>query len=237
MRVGQLWSWIYARGAGSFEDMSDVSKELRATLARAYCAGAAGDRHRAGVGRRHAQVAAAAAHPRAREARAGDRDGLHPRGRPRHAVHLEPGRLHAHLLVLPHRHAAAGAQPRGRGDRRPDPARPRPHRRLAGRRRRRRTARSLPASGAQDHQRRADGHGRAALQFRQRARCHGRCRRRRRPRHVEAAHHAVDQRRGAADPALGRGGRHHARHLAARGAATSCATSWCRSTASIRLPS
>ena len=36
MRVGQLWSWIYARGATSFEDMSDVSKELRAGLARAY---------------------------------------------------------------------------------------------------------------------------------------------------------------------------------------------------------
>jgi 23S rRNA (adenine2503-C2)-methyltransferase len=36
MRVGQLWSWIYARGATSFEDMSDVSKDLRATLARTY---------------------------------------------------------------------------------------------------------------------------------------------------------------------------------------------------------
>ena len=36
MRVGQLWSWIYARGARSFEEMSDVSKELRAALASAY---------------------------------------------------------------------------------------------------------------------------------------------------------------------------------------------------------
>jgi 23S rRNA (adenine2503-C2)-methyltransferase len=36
MRVGQLWSWIYARGARSFADMSDVSKELRAALAAAY---------------------------------------------------------------------------------------------------------------------------------------------------------------------------------------------------------
>ena len=36
MRVGQLWSWLYVRGARSFEDMSDVSKDLRATLARAY---------------------------------------------------------------------------------------------------------------------------------------------------------------------------------------------------------
>jgi 23S rRNA (adenine2503-C2)-methyltransferase len=36
MRVGQLWSWIYARGATSFETMSDVSKDLRATLAKSY---------------------------------------------------------------------------------------------------------------------------------------------------------------------------------------------------------
>jgi 23S rRNA (adenine2503-C2)-methyltransferase len=36
MRVGQLWSWIYARGATSFAQMSDVSKELRAKLADAY---------------------------------------------------------------------------------------------------------------------------------------------------------------------------------------------------------
>jgi len=36
MRVAQLWSWIYARGAGSFEEMSDVSKALRTRLAAAY---------------------------------------------------------------------------------------------------------------------------------------------------------------------------------------------------------
>ena len=160
-------------------------------------------------------MAAAACQARPRGARARDRDGLHPRGRPRHAVHLEPGRLHAHLHVLPHRHAAAGAQPGAGRDRRPDPAGARPHRRLAGR--------VPPADGrlhprhrAQDHQHRADGHGRAALQFRQRKRCHGGRRRRRRPRHVEAAHHALHQRRRAGDPALGRGGRHHAGDLAAR---------------------
>src|SRR5262245_46340863 len=36
MRVGQLWSWLYARGATSFEAMSDVSKDLRTALAAAY---------------------------------------------------------------------------------------------------------------------------------------------------------------------------------------------------------
>jgi len=36
MRVGQLWSWLYVRGATAFEEMSDVSKELRAALGQAY---------------------------------------------------------------------------------------------------------------------------------------------------------------------------------------------------------
>ena len=36
MRVGQLWSWIYVRGVTAFEDMSDVSKDLRGRLADVY---------------------------------------------------------------------------------------------------------------------------------------------------------------------------------------------------------
>jgi 23S rRNA (adenine2503-C2)-methyltransferase len=36
MRVSQLWSWIYVRGVTAFEHMTDVSKELRGKLARAY---------------------------------------------------------------------------------------------------------------------------------------------------------------------------------------------------------
>jgi 23S rRNA (adenine2503-C2)-methyltransferase len=36
MRVGQLWSWLYVRGARTFEEMSDVSKGLRSALASAY---------------------------------------------------------------------------------------------------------------------------------------------------------------------------------------------------------
>ncbi len=36
MRANQLWSWIYARGARSFDEMTDVSKELRAKLAASY---------------------------------------------------------------------------------------------------------------------------------------------------------------------------------------------------------
>lgn len=36
MRVNQLWSWMYVRGVTRFEDMSDISKDLRARLADAF---------------------------------------------------------------------------------------------------------------------------------------------------------------------------------------------------------
>jgi 23S rRNA (adenine2503-C2)-methyltransferase len=36
MRVAQLWGWLYVRGVTSFDQMSDVSKDLRARLAGAY---------------------------------------------------------------------------------------------------------------------------------------------------------------------------------------------------------
>jgi 23S rRNA (adenine2503-C2)-methyltransferase len=36
MRVAQLWSWIYARGVTQFDDMSDVSKDLRKSLGDLY---------------------------------------------------------------------------------------------------------------------------------------------------------------------------------------------------------
>ena len=62
-----------------------------------------------------------------------------PEAGARHAVHIEPGRLHAELHVLPYGHAAPRAQPHRPGDRRPDPAGARPHRRLAGRGARRAT--------------------------------------------------------------------------------------------------
>jgi 23S rRNA (adenine2503-C2)-methyltransferase len=36
MRVNQLWSWIYVRGISSFDEMTDVSKTLRAILMDAH---------------------------------------------------------------------------------------------------------------------------------------------------------------------------------------------------------
>jgi 23S rRNA (adenine2503-C2)-methyltransferase len=36
MRVQQIWHWLYVRGAQSFDEMTTLSKELRATLARHF---------------------------------------------------------------------------------------------------------------------------------------------------------------------------------------------------------
>jgi len=36
MRVAQLWSWIYVRGVTSFDQMTDISKDLRTRLDAAY---------------------------------------------------------------------------------------------------------------------------------------------------------------------------------------------------------
>ena len=112
MRVQQLWHWLYVRGVSDFADMFNISKDLRAEL----------DRH------------FTIARPEIVEEQIstdGTRKWLFrfpPRGAGR-PVEIEtvyipeegrgtlcissPGRLHADLLVLPHRHAEAGAQPDG----------------------------------------------------------------------------------------------------------------------------
>jgi hypothetical protein len=36
MRVAQLWHWIYVRGFTTFDEMTDVSKQLRAELAESF---------------------------------------------------------------------------------------------------------------------------------------------------------------------------------------------------------
>ena len=113
----QIWHWLYLRGVTDFSAMTNMSKGAARRSRRPLHAGAARDRHRAGLRGRHAQVAPALSAAR-RRAAGRDRDGLHPRGGARHALRLQPGRLHADLHLLPYRHAEAGAQPDGGGDRR-----------------------------------------------------------------------------------------------------------------------
>ena len=70
MRVAQLWHWIYLRGATHFDEMTNVGKGLRATLADAYTLDRPEVVVRAGVEGRHPQVAHAHAVHRARSTRA-----------------------------------------------------------------------------------------------------------------------------------------------------------------------
>src|SRR5215468_2291136 len=36
MRVQQLWHWMYFRGAGNFDEMTSISKDTRADLAKHF---------------------------------------------------------------------------------------------------------------------------------------------------------------------------------------------------------
>ena len=125
MRVQQLWHWIYVRGVQSFDEMTTISKEMRAQL----------DQHFT-VARPEVvaeQISSDGTRKWLLRLPSGDSvEKAHevecvyiPGNRPRHAVRLLPGRLHAELLVLPHRHAAAGAQSHRGRNRRPDHGRAR----------------------------------------------------------------------------------------------------------------
>ena len=148
MRVQQLWNWIYVRGVTRFDAMTSVSKELRAALEARFTL-------------ERPEVVAEQVSVDGTRKWLLRLPGEHAGERPHEVecvyipdagratlVRLEPGRLHAHLLVLPHRHAAPGAQPHARRDRRPGDGRARPARRLAGRRRRPRARSSRPTAGA-----------------------------------------------------------------------------------------
>ncbi len=113
-------------------------------------------------------------------------DGLHPRRRPGHAVHFIAGGLRARLRVLLDRQAGLQPQPDDRRDRRTALAR---ESRAARRRSHGAVGRARPRA---DHQRRDDGHGRAARELRQRARGARRLPRRQRVRPVASPRDAVD---------------------------------------------
>ena len=157
MRVQQLWHWLYVRGVQDFDAMTTLSKDLRAALAQRFTLARpeiaaeqiSVDGTRKWLIRLPGEFGRA---PHEIEC------VYIPGDRPRHLVHFEPGRLHAQLHVLPHRHAAAGAQSDRSRDRRPGGSGPRPPRRLAARDEPGRRARKAPGL-----QHRHDGNGRAAL--------------------------------------------------------------------------
>ena len=152
-RATQLFRWIHQRGERDFAAMSDLAKSLRDKLIGVgrgrRAAGRAASRSR----RRHDQVAV-----RRRRRRRG-RDRLHPRRRARHAVHLVAGRLRRQLPLL--RDRPPGLQPQPRRPPRSSPSSGTPRSPAPAPRPARRRAR--------DHQRRDDGHGRAAAELRARS--------------------------------------------------------------------
>ncbi len=194
MRVGQIWQWIYQWGVRDFAAMTNLAKSYRAELAERFVIEIPEvvTKQVSSDGTRKYLVRIAGGH---------EVEVVYIPEEDRGTLCISlPGRLHADLFLLPHRHPETGAQPdRGR-DRRPDHGGPRRSGRMA--RAGRAEGRDAPAV-----QHRADGHGRAALQFRERARRdedrHG-------PRGypaVAAADHPVDLWRGARDRAHGAGDR------------------------------
>jgi len=120
---GQLWHWIYFHGVRDFDRMLNVSKTLRQKLADSYTL------------ERPQVVTEQVSSDGTRKwlirmpPAPGDRlVGGRTMGAEIECVYIpesdrgtlcvsSPGRLHAHLLVLPHRHAEARAQPEFAGDR------------------------------------------------------------------------------------------------------------------------
>ena len=129
MRVRQLWSWLYVRGRDRLR-RHDRHRQgaSRASLAASFTLGAAGDRDRAGLRRRHAQMAARAS----RDGKEIETVYIPEEDRGTLCISSQVG-CTLTCTLLPYRHAAAGAQPHRGRDRRPDHAGARPDRRLAGR--------------------------------------------------------------------------------------------------------
>ena len=124
MRASQLWHWIYHRGAREFLAMRNVARPVLEKLAERYTLArpeiAAEQVSADGTRKWLLRMPPAQSFDKGAEIECvyipeSDRGTL---------CVSSSGRLHAQLLVLPHRHDAAGAQPdRGR-DRRPGSRRP-----------------------------------------------------------------------------------------------------------------
>lgn len=108
MRVGQLWNWIYHYGVRDFEAMTTIGKGLRAQLAERFTLDlpevTAEQVSTDGTRKWLMRMPSTGPHDRGAEI-----ECVYPRSRSRHALRLQPGRLHAELHLLPYRHAAPRA--------------------------------------------------------------------------------------------------------------------------------
>ena len=165
MRAGQLWNWMYARGARDFAELTNIAKGLRAeldarfTLARPEIA--AEQISEDGTRKWLLRLEPQAPGERAPEVETvyipePDRGTL--------CISSQVGcTLNCSFCHTGTQRLVRNLTPAEIA--RANPHRPRLYRRLARRRRPRQQPRH-PGRGAQDHQHRADGDGRAALQFR-----------------------------------------------------------------------
>ena len=150
LRAKQIWHWIYNRGVSDFAAMTDIAKAQAPWLAERF------------VISRPEVVEAQVSTDGTRKWLLRTHDGhdyemvfIPDADRGTLCVSSQVG-CTLNCTLLPHRDDAAGPQPRAVGDRRPGDAGPRRAGRMA-----------VPARRADADQHRHDGHGRAALQFRQ----------------------------------------------------------------------
>ena len=199
MRAGQIWQWIYQKGVREFSAMTNLAKAYRAELEATFdiAVPEVVSKQVSLDGTRKYLMRIAGGH---------EVEVVYiPEEGSRHAVHLQPGGLHADLPRFCHTGTQKlcatwtageiiGQVMVARDDHDEWPR---------------------PGEGSGERPRliskhRPHGHGRAALQFRECARCdedrHGW----RRHRHIAPPHHVVDIRRGARDRTLRRGDRLHA---------------------------
>ena len=213
MRVRQIWHWLYHRGVSEAAHMSTLPAALRDRLGQlCVIARPAVVAEQCSADGTRKWLLRVASGPR-------DRGRAHPRGRSRRALHLEPGRLQPDLQLLPHRHHAAGGQPRRQPDPGSDPDRPRPARRMAE-----------PQGPAPAQPHRGHGHGRAALELRATAKA---LRIAMDPDGLAFPARKITLSTSGVVPKIGPWGATSASASRSRctRCATSCATSWCRSTA------
>jgi 23S rRNA (adenine2503-C2)-methyltransferase len=108
MRAEQLWRWIYHYGVQSFDEMTNVSKDLRKVLEEKFTLA------RAEIVERLVSVDGTRKYLiRFAPGVEAETVFIPDVGKSGALVRVQPGGLHAQLHLLPYRHAKAGAQSHG----------------------------------------------------------------------------------------------------------------------------